>query len=104
MSNFNINRWLRIAAIAILTVGIWFVNIAYSGSVLAADNYSAETDTYQETCNPNRVDSTKEELAKSTVHVPEETAGKSIYERVVERVDSQKEAYTPEKTKTKAER
>lgn len=89
----NIVRCLRNTALAlILTVGLLLTNFAYSGQALAADNYSAATDTYQETRNPNRVNTTREELAKSELDKPQESeAGESIYERVIDRTNQQRD-------------
>ena len=87
----NLTRIFRsIAVIATIILGALIINLNYVDTALAADNYSAATDTYQETRNLNRVNSTPEELAKSKLDRPEETEGKSIYDRVVERVDNQR--------------
>ena len=76
-------RLFAIGAIAILSTFLFNANYA-----LAADNYSAATDTYQESRNPNRVNTTTEELAKSNLNEMEETEGESIYEHLVEKVDN----------------
>lgn len=77
----------------VLVLGMLIFNPISTASALAGDNYSAETDTYQETRNPNRVDTTPEELAKSKLgKTPEaETEGKSIYDTVVDRVNRQRD-------------
>ena len=87
-------RWLcNLTVAVVLTVGMFLINLSYSGPALAADNYSAATDTYQETRNPNRVNSTREELSNSKLDLPEESQdnGESIYERVVDRVNQQRD-------------
>ncbi|MGV2827090.1 hypothetical protein [Myxosarcina sp. GI1(2024)] len=105
MFHTNITHWLRTVAIAfILIVGTWLLNVPYSATALAGDNYSAETDTYQQTRNPNRVDSNKEELANSKTYLPEETEGKSIYENVIDRVNQQRETYSQDQTPSETER
>lgn len=87
----NLTRISRsIAVIATIILGALIINLNYVDTALAADNYSAPTDTYQETRNPNRVNSSPEELAKSKLDRPEEAKGESIYDRVVERVDNQR--------------
>ena len=94
MSAKDIVRCLRHTALAlILTVGLLLTNFAHSGQALAADNYSAATDTYQETRNPNRVDTTREELAKSELDKPQasEATGESIYEQVIDRTNKQRD-------------
>ena len=77
----------------VLVLGIVLISPIHSHSALAGDNYSAETDTYLETRNPNRVDTTTEELANSKIDSPleDEAKGQSIYEDVVERVNRQKD-------------
>ena len=100
-------RWLRITVAVVLIVGTFLINPSYNGQALAADNYSAATDTYQETRNPNRVNSTREELANSKLDLPEEreSDGESIYERVVDRVNQQRDTSIKgtSNTKTKSE-
>ena len=97
MFDNNVVRWLRSLTLAlILTIGLLLTNLTYSGSALAADNYSAATDTYQETRNPNRVNTTREELAKSKLDKPDESEkGGSIYEQVVERTNQQRDTSIP---------
>ena len=104
----NIVRCLRNTALAlILTVGLLLTNFAYSGQALAADNYSAATDTYQETRNPNRVNTTREELAKSELDKPKESeaTGESIYEQVIDRTNQQRDTSIKgtSNTKTRSE-
>ena len=103
----NIVRyWRNIAIALILTVGLFLTNFAHSGQALAADNYSAATDTYQETRNPNRVNSTREELANSKLDKPEENKaqGESIYESVIDRVNQQRDtSVKTSNTETKSE-
>ncbi len=84
-----------IKAIAILVVLLF--NLICAPVAFADDNYSAETDTYQETRNPNRVDTTAEELAQSNLDLPDEDKGKSIYESLVEKVDSRRDESLSEK-------
>ena len=99
MFNKNTGRWLRNIALAfVLTVGMFLTN--YGGQALAADNYSAATDTYQETRNPNRVNTTPEELAQSKMDVPEKSEGESIYEQVIDRVDRQRDTSIKGQTAT----
>jgi len=90
----NILSRLRNLILAFVVVlGMLIFNPISTTSALAGDNYSAETDTYQETRNPNRVDTTREELAKSNMgSTPEEeTKGQSIYDSVVDRVNKQRD-------------
>ena len=97
-NNNNIVRGLRNLLLAlVLTVGLLLTNLAYGGQAMAADNYSAPTDTYQETRNPNRVNTTREELAKSGIDKPEESEakGESIYEQVVDRTNRQRDTSVP---------
>ncbi len=99
-------RYLRNMALALmLTVGMFLTNLNYSGQALAADNYSAATDTYQETRNPNRVNTTTEELAKSKLNLPREEEGESIYDTLVDRVNKQRDTSVKgnSSTKTKSE-
>lgn len=108
MCDQNILYRLRKLTIAlILIIGIFTINVASSSQAIAADNYSAETDTYQETRNPNRVDTTPEELrnSKMSTTAEEETEGKSIYDTVVERVNRQRDTSVKgsSNTKTKSE-
>ena len=81
----------------VLVLGMLIFNPFATTSALAGDNYSAETDTYQETRNPNRVDTTREELAKSklSTSAEEETEGQSIYDTVVDRVNKQRDTSIP---------
>ena len=94
MFDNHIVRWLRITVAVVLIVGTFLINPSYNVRALAADSYSAATDTYQETRNPNRVNSTREELANSELDLPEarESDGESIYERVVDRVNQQRDS------------
>lgn len=64
---------------------------AYETAALAADNYNAAMDGYQETRNPNRVKSSEEEIKNSEIYQTEETAENSIYEELVEKVNKEKE-------------
>ena len=91
-------RSLTIATIVIF--GAFLLNITYEPTALAADNFNSATDTYQETRNPNRVNSTREELAKSKLDVPEKTEGESIYDRVVDRVNKQERTANAESNKS----
>ena len=95
--NNIVRRWRSIALALVLSIGILVTNLAYSGQALAADNYSAATDTYQETRNPNRVNTTREELAKSEIDKPEESEakGQSIYEQVIDRTNQQRDTSIP---------
>ncbi|MBE9043984.1 hypothetical protein IQ255_06125 [Pleurocapsales cyanobacterium LEGE 10410] len=96
-------RCLRNLALAfVLIVGMFLTNLADGGQALAADNYSAPTDTYQETRNPNRVDTSTEELTKSKIDLPEEQEqGTSIYEQVVDRVNQQRDTSLKGQSNTK---
>ena len=88
----NVFNLLRSFAIAfIFGLGVITLNVVTTLPVYAGDNYSAQTDTYQETRNPNRVDTTSEELANSKLNEPEEK-GKSIYENLIDKVDRQKQS------------
>lgn len=101
-----VRRWRNIALTLVLTVGLLLTNFAHSGQALAADNYSAATDTYQETRNPNRVNSTREELSKSKLDRPKENEarGESIYESVIDRVNQQRDtSVKTSNTETKSE-
>ena len=101
-----VHRLRRLTFAFILTIGIFTINVAISSQAIAADNYSAETDTYQETRNPNRVNTTPEELKDSKLSsTPEEEKGQSIYETVVERVNNQRDTSIKgsSNTKTKSE-
>ena len=94
--NKIVRRWRSIALALVLSIGMLVTNLAYGRQALAADNYSAQTDTYQETRNPNRVNTTREELAKSELDKPKESeAGESIYETVVDRVNQQRDTSIP---------
>ena len=98
MFDRNVVRWLRnLTLTLVLTIGLLLTNLTYSGSALAADNYSAATDTYQETRNPNRVNTTREELAKSKLDKPDENEakGQSIYEQVIDRTNQQRDTSIP---------
>ena len=77
----------------ILALGVIIISPIDSESALASDNYSAPTDTYQETRNPNRVNTNPEDLAKSKLDSPkeDEAKGQSIYESVVDRVNNQRD-------------
>ena len=86
---FNLLRSFAIAFTFVL--GVIILNVGTTLPAYAGDNYSAQTDTYQETRNPNRVDTTTEELAKSKLNEPEEK-GKSIYENLIDKVDRQKQS------------
>ena len=86
---FNLLRSFAIAFIFVL--GVIILNVQTTSPAYAGDNYSAQTDTYQETRNPNRVDTTTEELSNSKLNEPEEK-GKSIYENLIDKVDQQKES------------
>ena len=100
------NRLRKLAFAFVLIVGIFTINVASSGQAFARDNYSAETDTYQETRNPNRVDTTREDLKNSNLSsTPEEEKGQSIYDTVVDRVNSQRDTSVKgsSNTKTKSE-
>lgn len=100
MSEKNLSRQLfKVSLTLVLVTVVMFSNLIYSGRALAADSYNAPTDGYVETRNPNRVDSTTEELAKSKINVPDKNQGDSIYERVVERTNKQK----TDSSKSKAE-
>ena len=99
-------RLRNIALALVLTVGLLLTNFAHSGQALAADNYSAATDTYQETRNPNRVSTTREELAESELDKPKDSdsTGESIYETVIDRVNQQRDtSVKTSNTKTKSE-
>ena len=103
MFDNNTLRCLRNLTLAlVLTIGMLLTNLAYSGQALAADNYSAATDTYQETRNPNRVNTSTEELAKSKIDVPEEKEqGTSIYEQVIDRTNQQRDTSVKGQSNTK---
>ena len=88
----NVFSLLRSFAIAFtFALGVIILNVGATLPAYAGDNYSAQTDTYQETRNPNRVDTTTEDLAKSKLNAPEEE-GKSIYENLIDKVDRQKQS------------
>lgn len=102
MSKNNLGRRLRKISLALVFMTVIFLtNVVSSGQALAADSYNAATDGYVETRNPNRVDSTTEEIAKSKMNLPDENKGESIYDRVVEKTNKQKTDSS--KNKTKAE-
>ena len=86
---FNLLRSLAIAFTFVL--GVIILNVGATFPAYAGDNYSAQTDTYQETRNPNRVDTTTEDLTNSKLNAPEEE-GKSIYENLIDKVDQQKQS------------
>ena len=94
----------KIVIALVLTLGISIANLAYNiPAAIAADNYNAATDTYQETRNPNRVNSTTEELAKSKINVPDKKAEKdSIYDRLVDKVNQQQSSSSQETAKIEA--
>lgn len=98
-------RLRKLAFAFILTIGIFTINVAISPQAIAADNYSAETDTYQETRNPNRVNTTPEELKNSKLSSTPEEESQSIYDTVVDRVNSQRDTSVKgsSNTKTKSE-
>ncbi|MEM7595542.1 MAG: hypothetical protein AAF383_29250 [Cyanobacteria bacterium P01_A01_bin.83] len=85
----------------VLALGIFVINPISSAPALAGDNYSAETDTYQETRNPNRVDTTREELAKSNLGSTPEEEGQSIYDTVIDRVNQQRDTSIKGSSNTK---
>ncbi len=88
----NVFNLLRSFAIAFTFVlGVIILNVVTTLPAYAGDNYSAQTDTYQETRNPNRVNTTSEDLANSKLNEPEEE-GKSIYENLIDKVDRQKQS------------
>ena len=77
------------AIVAIL--GIFILNISNVPTALAADNYNAATDTYQETRNPNRVSTKTKDLEKSDINKVEKTEDESIYGRLVKKVDKNRD-------------
>lgn len=88
LNRLNITCIFRSIAIAlVIFLGSLCFNTNYDSVALAADNYSAPTDTYQETRNPNRVNTDTEELKKSNINQPEATEEESIYDRLVDKVD-----------------
>lgn len=101
--NHIFQRLRKFALAFVLIVGIFTFDFANTGMAIAGDNYSAETDTYQETRNPNRVNTTREELAKSNLNSTpeEETEGQSIYDTVVDRVNSQRDTSVKGSSNTK---
>lgn len=90
-------HFFSIMAIACFSALIF--TFGYADVALAGDNYSAATDTYQETRNPNRVTTTPEELAKSNLDRVKKSEGESIYENLVEKVDSQTKEALNKKSK-----
>ena len=86
MSKF-IRSFRSLALVAVAVLSTFWLNVNYA---LAADNYNVATDTYQETRNLNRVETTTEELAKSNLNKLDKTEGKSIYENLVEKVDDRR--------------
>ena len=90
----------------ILALGMLAISPIHSQSALANDNYSAQTDTYQETRNLNRVNTNPEDLADSKLDSPkeDEAKGQSIYESVVDRVNNQRDtSVKTSNTRTKSE-
>ena len=105
MSENNLRRRLRKISLALVLMTVIFLtNVISGGQALAADSYDAPIDGYVESRNPNRVDSTTEELAKSKINLPDENKGESIYQRVVERTNEQKTNSALGKTKTESSR
>lgn len=99
MSEKNLSRQLfKVSLTLVLMAVVVLSNVVYSGRALAADSYNPPTDGYVETRNPNRVDSTTEELAKSKINVPDKNKSDSIYERVVERTNKQETDSSKPKT------
>ena len=91
MSKNKLSRRLfKVSLTLVLMAVVVFTNVVYSGRALAADSYNAPTDGYVETRNPNRVESTTEEIAKSKINIPDENKGESIYQRVIEKTNEQK--------------
>ena len=90
MSENLSRRLFKVSLTLVLMAVVVFTNVVYSGRALAADSYNAPTDGYVETRNPNRVESTTEEIAKSKINVPDENKGESIYQRVIEKTNEQK--------------
>lgn len=93
-STVTVSRYLRSLALAIIMVlGMVVINVGHTGQALAADNYSAPTDTYQETRNPNRVTTTTDELANRKPEADkEEIKGESIYDRLVDKVNREQKS------------
>lgn len=103
MSENNIRRRLRKISLALVLMTVIFLtNVVSGGQALAADSYDAPIDGYIETRNPNRVNSTTEELAKSKINLPDENQGESIYDRVVEKTNKQKTDSSLSKTKAES--
>lgn len=101
----NLSRRLsKISLALVMMTVILLTNVVSSGQALAVDSYEAPIDGYVESRNPNRVDSTTEELAKSKINLPDENKGESIYQRVVEKTNEQKTNSTLGKTKTESSR
>jgi hypothetical protein len=97
----NLSRKIRKISLALVLMTVIFLtNVVSGGQALAADSYDAPIDGYVESRNPNRVDSTTEELAKSKINLPDENQGESIYERVVEKTNEQKTNSALGKTKS----
>ena len=104
MFNHSIFLRLRRFALAlVLIIGVFTISLTNTEIAIAGDNYSAETDTYQETRNPNRVDTTRDELADSKLNSTpeEETEGQSIYDAVVDRVNRQRDTSVKGSSNTK---
>ena len=94
----NLFQSLVLVTIAVLSTVM--LHLAYEPAALAADNYNAAMDGYQETRNPNRVNSSEEELKNTNIYQSEETEEDSIYDRLVEKVNKQKDnAVKEQKTK-----
>ena len=94
----NFFQSLVLVTIAVLSTVM--LHLAYQPTALAADNYNAAMDGYQETRNPNRVNSSEEELKNSKIYESEKTNEDSIYDRLVQKVNKQKDnAVSKEETK-----
>ena len=103
MSKNNLTVKLRKVLLAlVLTVGILFTQVAYGGQVLAADAYNSATDGYMETRNPNRVNSTTEEISKSKLNLPDDNQGESIYDRAVDKSNKQQTDGSKREAKAKS--
>lgn len=103
LQKINLSHLLRSFALVIIVVFTFLLNFSYQ-TALAADNYSAPTDSYQETRNPNRVNTTTEELAKSKLNSSPETEGESIYDRLVDKVNQQQKKAENKQNKPKDRR
>lgn len=104
MSENSLSRLRKILLALVFTTVILLTNILSIGQAWAADGYNAATDGYIETRNPNRVDSTTEELAKSKINLPDENQGESIYDRVVEKTNKEQTESAKGQAKTKLSR